>query len=58
MRSPRFALLTAAAMALVLTGTGAGAEKDDKKKESPAVKAARDLTRILIRPPTNPIRGE
>ncbi|MEY4952265.1 MAG: hypothetical protein RL299_689 [Pseudomonadota bacterium] len=44
MKSPRFALLTAAAMALVLTGTSAGAAKDDKK-ESPAVKAARDFNK-------------
>lgn len=45
MNSPRFALLTAAAMALVLTGTGAASAKDDKKKESPAVKAARDFNK-------------
>jgi imidazolonepropionase-like amidohydrolase len=44
MTSPRFALLTPAAMALVLTGTSAGAAKDDKK-ESPAVKAARDFNK-------------
>jgi len=38
-------LLAVAAMALVLTGTGAASAKDDKKKEGPAVKAARDFNK-------------
>ena len=42
------ALLTMAALALVLSGTGAGSAKDkdeDKKEDSAAVKAARDFNR-------------
>lgn len=37
------ALLCVAALALVLGGTGTVGAKDDKKDESPAVKAARDF---------------
>lgn len=44
MPTMRSALLSAAALGLILTGTGPGLAKD-KKEESPAVKAARDFNK-------------